>query len=125
MPPTAEVPGPKPHTTREVSSVTCNGVKDIIIWGNHSSPQYPDVNHGKVKAFRKEDGISEALKDDSRFKGGFLTAVQEHGAGVIRPETYPVRCRLQRPSVTTSDTTSDTSGVEPQRENLCPLRVIS
>ena len=69
MPPAAEVPGPKPHTTREVSSVTCNGVKDIIIWGNHSSPQYPDVNHGKVKAFRKEDGISKALKVDSRFKG--------------------------------------------------------
>ena len=63
--------------------MTCNGVKNAIIWGNHSSPQYPDVNHGKVKAYTKED-IYEALKDDSRFKGGFLKAVQQHGTGVIK-----------------------------------------
>ena len=23
-------------------------VKNVIIWGNHSSTQYPDVNHGTV-----------------------------------------------------------------------------
>ncbi|PNJ79676.1 MDH1 isoform 7, partial [Pongo abelii] len=29
--------------------VTANDVKNVIIWGNHSSTQYPDVNHAKVK----------------------------------------------------------------------------
>ena len=24
-------------------------VRNVIIWGNHSSTQYPDVNHGTVK----------------------------------------------------------------------------
>ena len=38
-----------------------------------------------------------------------------------RLETCPVQRWLQKPSVTTSDTSS----LEPQRGNLCPLRVIS
>ncbi|EDL07853.1 malate dehydrogenase 1, NAD (soluble), isoform CRA_e, partial [Mus musculus] len=28
--------------------VTADDVKNVIIWGNHSSTQYPDVNHAKV-----------------------------------------------------------------------------
>ncbi|KAF6104728.1 malate dehydrogenase 1 [Phyllostomus discolor] len=57
--------------------VTSDDVKNVIIWGNHSSTQYPDVNHAK---------------------------------------NYPVQCLLRKPSVTTSET----SGLGPQRESLCP-----
>jgi len=43
-------------------------VKNVIIWGNHSSTQYPDVNHGTV------DGVSirEAVKDDDWLNGDFI-----------------------------------------------------
>ena len=56
--------------------VTSDDVKNVIIWGNHSSTQYPDVNHAKVKLQGKEVGVYEALKDDSWLKGEFIRAVQ-------------------------------------------------
>ncbi|KAL1770299.1 malate dehydrogenase, cytoplasmic [Sigmodon hispidus] len=63
--------------------VTADDVKNVIIWGNHSSTQYPDVNHAKMKLHGKEVGVYEALKDDSWFKRMFITTVQQHGADVI------------------------------------------
>uniref|UniRef100_F7CZS6 Malate dehydrogenase n=1 Tax=Equus caballus TaxID=9796 RepID=F7CZS6_HORSE len=64
--------------------VTSDDVKNVIIWGNHSSTQYPDVNHAKVKLQGKEVGVYEALKDDSWLKGEFITTVQQRGAAVIK-----------------------------------------
>ncbi|KAF6104739.1 malate dehydrogenase 1 [Phyllostomus discolor] len=64
--------------------VTSDDVKNVIIWGNHSSTQYPDVNHAKVKLQGKEIGVYEALKDDSWLKGEFITTVQQRGAAVIK-----------------------------------------
>ncbi len=55
-------------------------VKNVIIWGNHSSTQYPDVNHGTV------DGkpIREVLADSSEWLDGeFVTVVQQRGAAII------------------------------------------
>ena len=49
--------------------VTSDDVKNVIIWGNHSSTQYPDVNHARMKLQRKEAGVYEALKYD---KGAFV-----------------------------------------------------
>lgn len=42
-------------------------VKNVVIWGNHSSSQYPNVNHAVV------DGklVREAVQDDTWFT--FLT----------------------------------------------------
>ncbi|KAL1790690.1 malate dehydrogenase, cytoplasmic [Sigmodon hispidus] len=64
--------------------VTADDVKNVIIWGNHSSTQYPDVNHAKVKLHGKEVGVYEAVKDDSWLKGEFITTVQQRGAAVIK-----------------------------------------
>nr|KAF6329047.1 malate dehydrogenase 1 [Pipistrellus kuhlii] len=64
--------------------VTSEDVKNVIIWGNHSSTQYPDVNHAKVKLQGKEVGVYEALKNDSWLKGDFITTVQQRGAAVIK-----------------------------------------
>lgn len=54
-------------------------VKNIIIWGNHSSTQYPDVNHGTV------DGqpIRAAVGDDAYLNGEFITTIQKRGAAII------------------------------------------
>lgn len=52
--------------------MTANDVKNVIIWGNHSSTQYPDVTHAKVNVKGKEVGVYEAIKDDSWLKGDFI-----------------------------------------------------
>lgn len=64
-------------------SVASDDVKNVIIWGNHSSTQYPDVSHAVVNLKGKEVSVSEAVKDDSWLKGGFISTVQQRGAAVI------------------------------------------
>ena len=55
-------------------------VKNVIIWGNHSSSQYPDVNHGTVGG----KPIREAVDDDSWLNGEFIATVQQRGAAIIK-----------------------------------------
>ncbi|XP_064174299.1 malate dehydrogenase 1Ab, NAD (soluble) [Anguilla rostrata] len=64
--------------------VSANNVKNIIIWGNHSSTQYPDVHHAKVNFQGKEMAAFDAVKDDSWIKGDFISTVQQRGAAVIK-----------------------------------------
>ncbi|MBN3293129.1 MDHC protein, partial [Polypterus senegalus] len=64
--------------------VPSDDVKNVIIWGNHSSTQYPDVCHAKVKVQGKELGAYEAVKDDAWLKAEFITTVQQRGAAVIK-----------------------------------------
>ena len=45
-------------------------VHNVIIWGNHSSTQYPDVSHGQLEGGQK---ISDAVKDDAWLHGDFIT----------------------------------------------------
>ncbi len=55
-------------------------VKNVIIWGNHSSSQYPDVAHGTVAG----KPIKEAIKDDAWLSGEFISTVQQRGAAIIK-----------------------------------------
>uniref|UniRef100_A0A8D0BNF1 Malate dehydrogenase n=1 Tax=Salvator merianae TaxID=96440 RepID=A0A8D0BNF1_SALMN len=64
--------------------VTAKDVKNCIIWGNHSSTQYPDVNHATVNLQGKDVGVYEAVKNDDWLKGSFITTVQQRGAAVIK-----------------------------------------
>ncbi|KAJ8246184.1 hypothetical protein GJAV_G00264640 [Gymnothorax javanicus] len=65
-------------------SVPANNVKNVIIWGNHSSTQYPDVHHAKVALHGKEVAAFDAVKDDAWLKEGFIATVQQRGASVIK-----------------------------------------
>lgn len=47
-------------------------VLNVIIWGNHSSTQYPDVNHGTVTINGSQVPIREAVKDDDYLNGDFI-----------------------------------------------------
>ena len=63
-------------------------VKNVIIWGNHSSTQFPDVNHGTV------DGkpIREVLKDSSEWLDNeFVDVVQQRGAAVIKVRSVAIQ----------------------------------
>ncbi|CAD5121863.1 DgyrCDS10329 [Dimorphilus gyrociliatus] len=55
-------------------------VKNVIIWGNHSNTQFPDVRHAKVAG----KGVYEAVQDDAWLKGDFIKTVQTRGAAVIK-----------------------------------------
>lgn len=55
-------------------------VKNVIIWGNHSSTQYPDVSHGTVNG----KPITEVLSDHTSFlKGDFIETIQKRGAAIL------------------------------------------
>ena len=48
-------------------------VKNVIIWGNHSATQYPDVNHATVNVGGAVKPVLEALGDDNWVKNEFIT----------------------------------------------------
>ncbi|KAL4238689.1 malate dehydrogenase [Mactra antiquata] len=58
-------------------------VWNVIIWGNHSSTQFPDVQHAKVKIGGEDKNAFEAVKDDSWLKNEFVSTVQKRGAAII------------------------------------------
>lgn len=53
--------------------VSSDHVKNVIIWGNHSSTQYPDVHHAIVNRHGKEVSGYEAVNDESWLKGDFIS----------------------------------------------------
>ncbi len=54
-------------------------IRRMIIWGNHSSTQYPDLNHATV------DGKSApSLVDEQWVSASFIPVVQQRGAAIIK-----------------------------------------
>ncbi|PWA77850.1 hypothetical protein CTI12_AA218110 [Artemisia annua] len=64
----------------EKLNVQVSDVKNVIIWGNHSSTQYPDVTHATVG----DKPVPELIKDDEWLKSGFISTVQQRGAAIIK-----------------------------------------
>ena len=54
-------------------------VKKMIIWGNHSSTQYPDIHHATVNGKPAID-----LVDGAWYKDTFIPTVQQRGAAIIK-----------------------------------------
>jgi len=53
-------------------------VKNVIIWGNHSSTQYPDISHGTIvdyPAVGFTESISSAIDDIKWLRGDFIDIV--------------------------------------------------
>lgn len=48
-------------------------VKNVTIWGNHSSTQFPDVRHATVRKDGAEVPVYQAVADDAWLQGDFLT----------------------------------------------------
>lgn len=68
----------------EKLNVQVSDVKNVIIWGNHSSTQYPDVNHATVKTSAGEKPVPALVGDDEWLKSGFISTVQQRGAAIIK-----------------------------------------
>lgn len=54
-------------------------IRRMIIWGNHSSTQYPDISHCIVKGHAAKSRV-----DQSWVEGSFIPAVQQRGAAIIK-----------------------------------------
>jgi len=65
------------------SGVGVGNVKNVIIWGNHSSTQFPDVRHAKVVKDGKEVDAYTAVNDKDWLQGPFISLVQKRGAVII------------------------------------------
>ncbi|XP_016964567.1 malate dehydrogenase, cytoplasmic [Drosophila biarmipes] len=63
--------------------VPISAVSNIIIWGNHSSTQYPDAGQGKVTVNGVSKSVVEAVNDTAYLQGSFVETVQKRGAAVI------------------------------------------
>src|SRR3990167_651081 len=60
--------------------VDVDKVSQMIIWGNHSSTQYPDFYHAKI------DGkpATDVITDINWLKNDFIPIIQKRGAAVIK-----------------------------------------
>lgn len=63
----------------EKNGVKTTDIKKMIIWGNHSATQYPDIHHATVNGNAAIDTVdSDWLKND------FIPTVQQRGAAIIK-----------------------------------------
>jgi len=70
------------RATAQLAAKTGNHVSDIrgmIIWGNHSATQYPDVHHATVGGKPATDVVDQAWLADE-----FIPLVQKRGAAIIK-----------------------------------------
>lgn len=58
-------------------------VSNVIIWGNHSSTQFPDATHAKAKVGGAIANVPVALNNDAYLKDEFISTIQKRGAAVI------------------------------------------
>ncbi len=56
-----------------------SAVKRMIIWGNHSATQYPDIAHATVNG-----AAAPAQVDGAWYREEFIPAVQQRGAAIIK-----------------------------------------
>jgi len=61
------------------TGTTVNDVTNMLVWGNHSATQFPDLHHPKVSGKTAID-----LVDQSWYEEDFIPTVQQRGAAIIK-----------------------------------------
>ncbi|KAL5229394.1 hypothetical protein ABZP36_028170, partial [Zizania latifolia] len=69
-------------------NVEVSDVKNAVIWGNHSSTQYPDVNHATVKTPNGDKAVRELVANDEWLNTEFISTVQQRGAAIIKARKF-------------------------------------
>jgi malate dehydrogenase len=62
------------------AGVPVSDVRDLAIWGNHSSTQFPDVWHTSIGG----RPAPEVIGDEEWLRGEFIANVQQRGAAIIK-----------------------------------------
>jgi len=63
----------------EKTGTHVNDIKKMIIWGNHSATQYPDISKCTVKG-----QAAVNLVDQNWYRNEFIPTVQQRGAAIIK-----------------------------------------
>jgi len=66
------------------AGTTIKNVNNVIIWGNHSNTQYPDVSHAQIKTASGIKPARAVINDDTWVQTTFIPKVQQRGAEVIK-----------------------------------------
>src|SRR5690606_33833298 len=61
------------------ASAHVSDVRGVIIWGNHSATQFPDLAHASVRGEPALQAVSE-----SWYREEFIPTVQQRGAAIIK-----------------------------------------
>ena len=62
------------------AGVPVRDVRDLAIWGNHSSTQFPDAWHATIG----ERAAPEVIDDEGWLRDEFIATVQQRGAEIIK-----------------------------------------
>jgi malate dehydrogenase len=63
----------------EKTDTHVNDIKKMIVWGNHSATQYPDISQCTVKG-----QAAAELVDQGWYRDDFIPTVQQRGAAIIK-----------------------------------------
>ena len=63
----------------EKTGTHVNDIQKMIIWGNHSATQYPDISHCTVKG-----QVASGLVEQDWYRNEFIPRVQQRGAEIIK-----------------------------------------
>ena len=63
----------------EKTSAAVTDIDKVIIWGNHSATQYPDISHATVAG-----KPAKSLVDQAWIEKDFIPVVQQRGAAIIK-----------------------------------------
>ena len=66
------------HTGTAVSEV-----RNIVIWGNHSATQFPDIAHATVAG-----NLASDVVDDNWYRNEMISKVQKRGAAIIEARGF-------------------------------------
>lgn len=59
--------------------VSVSDIKRMIVWGNHSNTQFPDLSHAMIG----NDKVSSLIADPAWVEQHFIPTVQQRGAAII------------------------------------------
>ncbi len=63
----------------EKTGTHVNDIRKMIIWGNHSATQYPDIRQCTVKGRSAAEGVEQ-----NWYRNEFIPIVQQRGAAIIK-----------------------------------------
>jgi malate dehydrogenase len=61
------------------AGVPVDQVRDLAVWGNHSSTQFPDFYHASIAG----RPATEVIANDAWLQGEFISTIQQRGAAII------------------------------------------
>lgn len=58
-------------------------IRNVVIWGNHSLTQYPDINHSTIMGLPTKDFLQQLLFNGDWNEEEFISSVKRRGASIL------------------------------------------